>query len=180
MPFVLASCAANSSYFPSDVGLKWTYSVRTGFGAEHVEDVEVERRLSVAGTEGFEIGGPMGSSRLAWKRGVLWAERMANVAFSPPLPIFAEDRRAMRWEGTLRTAFGLEKASALLEHDSDTLKPGGRVFETVAAKLTMQRPLGETILTTWFAEGVGIVRQDQRTRDELDLRLEWVAGPSRG
>jgi hypothetical protein len=86
----------------------------------------------------------------------------------------------MRWEGALQTAFGQEKATGTLQHETEKLKPGSRTFETVRSELKIARPLGETVLTTWFAEGVGIVRQEQRTRGELDLRLEWVAGPVRG
>jgi hypothetical protein len=174
---VAASCGSSDSLMPDRTGLTWTYSVRTGFGAQFVEDVRIMRRLSVTGAEGFELSGPMGAARLAWKKGALWAQDFGNARALPAIPLLRLDRQPAEWNGTLETAFGLEKAAGRLTHSTERLQKGGRKWETVRTELTLERPLGATTLTTWFAPGVGIVRQEQRTRGTLDLRIEWVSGP---
>lgn len=173
-----AGCGQPDHYYPSEVGTKWTYDVRSAFGATHVEEVEVARRLSVAGTEGFELSGGLGVSRLAWKRGVLWGDTFANVRAQPPLPLLSTDKGRRNWEGTLETVFGREKARATLTHQAETKIIAGRKFDTLRAELSIERPLGTTSLITWYVPGLGIGRQEQRTRGTLELRVEWVAGPS--
>lgn len=165
---------------PEDVGTRWTYSVRTGFGAEHVEDIRIARHLSVAGTRGFEMIGPMGSSRLAWREGALWADRFSNVGFEPPIPLLRADRRPAEWKGKWITPFGTETATGTLKHSTAELSIDGMKFSAVVSELSFARQTGTTTLTTWFAPGTGIVRQEQRARGTLELRLQWVAGPNRG
>lgn len=172
-------CSPGRNLLPSEPGTKWTYDVRTGFGAGHVEDVRVARRLSVAGTEGFELSGPLGQSRMAWKEGTLWMDRTNGVSFDPPAPLLKADESAASWKGKLRMPFGTEVATGSLSHGKETLKIAGRNFETTRSELSFERAVGTTTITTWFAAGTGIVRQEQRTRGALDLRLEWVAGPAR-
>jgi len=173
-------CSSAGSYFPCDLGLVWTYSVRTGFGAEHVEEIRVARRLTVASAEGVELEGPLASSRLAWKGSTLWLESLANARFVPAAPILDTESRPMRWKGQVMTAFGSEPAKGQLSQRAEKLTVEGRPFEAMRTELAIDRPLGQTVLTTWFARGVGIVRQEQRTRGVMDLRLEWIAGPKSG
>lgn len=175
-----ASCGKSDTRFPTDVGTTWTYSVRNGFGAEHVEDVRVARRLTVAGVEGFELQGPLGSTRMAWRSGTLWCESFANVSLRPPLPLWDPNRKTQAWKGTIETSFGEEAATARIAWDESKIEIDGIRFETMRTQCFLERPQGETQLTTWIAPGVGIVRQEQRTRDALDLSVEWVAGPKRG
>jgi len=87
---------------PLEVGRKTTYVIRTGF-AGRVEPVEITRKLPVADVEGVELTGALGTARLAWKRGVLYADSTANGRFAPSLPLLAEDRRMRSWHGRLET-----------------------------------------------------------------------------
>lgn len=173
----LAGCLGTSELFPREAGVEWTYSIRTGFGAESVEDVRLVRTTAVAGAEGMALIGAFGESRLAWRDGALWVESLANTGFSPAAPIVAADGRFRSWKGTITTAFGEESASGRLRQRNAELTVAGRKFATVEAELELERPLGTTRITTWFAPKIGILRQEQRTRGSLDVRLEWVAGP---
>lgn len=164
---------------PSDLGTAWTYKIRTGYGAQHVVDASITKKLSVTGTEGFEFAGPLGATRMAWKNGALWAQNFANAQAQPAIPLLRLDRQAAKWKGTLETATGKEAATARLSHASEQLKIGGRDFESIRTELIVTRPRSSTTVTTWFVEGIGILRQEQRTNGDLDLRLEWVSGPRR-
>ncbi len=177
---LVAGCASTKDLFPCDRGLEWTYSVRTGFGAEHVEDIRIGRRVTVAGAEGFTFEGPLGESRHAWKGGTLWCESLPNASFSPAAPLFDGGQTNRKWQGEIVTVFGKEPAKATLTHRDEKLTLGGRPFETVRTDLEIDRPIGRTTLTTWFAREVGIVRQEQRTRGALDLRMDWISGPKQG
>lgn len=174
---LLASCSSGSSYMPSEVGTAWTYKVRTGFGAQHVVDATISRKLSVTGTEGFELVSALGPTRMAWKNGALWAQNFGNVHVQPAISIFRIDREPADWKGTLQTVQGKEAATGKLTHENKKLEIGSRSLQTVQSQLTIKRPNATTILTTWLSEGIGIVRQEQRTNGALDLRIEWVSGP---
>jgi len=176
---MIAGCGTSGGLMPDEPGMQWTYDVRTGFGAGHVAEVRVARRLSVAGSEGFELAGALGNAQFAWRDGTLWVDRLSNVRLNPPAPLLRKDRQRAAWTGKLETPFGTESAKADLAHTEEKIKIAGRTFEAVRSELRLERNLGTTTLLTWFAPGVGIVRQEQRTRGALDFRLEWVAGPVR-
>jgi len=177
LPLLLLSCSSGSSLMPSDVGTTWTYKVRTGFGAQHVVDATITKRLSVTGAEGFELSGPLGATRMAWKDGTLWAQNFGNAQAMPALPLLHEDRRPSEWKGILETAIGKERATARLTHANEKLESAGRTISTTRTQLVIKRPRSTTTLTTWFAEGIGIVRQEQRSDGEFELRLDRVSGP---
>lgn len=181
LPAIVMSvgCSSGGNLMPSEPGTKWTYEVRTGFGAGHVEDVEVSRRLSVANSEGFELNGALGGSRLAWREGALWADRLPNVRFIPPIPILRQDLEPTAWTGKIETPFGQESATAKLRHSEVEKTIGGRKFKAVRSELQVERNVGLTTLSTWFAPDTGIVLQEQHTGGALDLRLTWVSGPTR-
>jgi len=136
-------CSSSRTYFPLEVGKTWTYHVRAGL-AITVEDVKVMRRLAVAGTVGYEVGGHLGFSRLAWKNGVLMADSLPNTRFSPPMPMLVPgDFRTVReadalkatvrrrpvqsWQGFVETMGRSEPAKAELYQEEATLRwePGG-------------------------------------------------------
>jgi hypothetical protein len=171
------SCSSGSSYMPSDIGTTWTYKVRTGFGAQHVVDTTITKRLSVTGAEGFELSGPLGATRMAWKDGTLWAQNFGNAQALPALPLLREDRQPSEWKGTIEAATGRENATARLTHESEKLENAGRTISTIRTQLVLKHARSTTTLTTWFAEGIGIIRQEQRTDGEFELRLDHVSGP---
>lgn len=179
---VVLACAGcrpgGQAFMPLDEGNRWSYSVRAGFLTK-VEDIEVRRRLSVADGSGWELGGTMGVSRLAWKDGILVAEDLPSTRFSPALPLLVggQVEAKRQWSGIMRTLAGAKEAEAQLEQESEKITIGGRTYTTRRAKVTIVG-LGAPIeLTTWFAEGMGIVRQEQRIGDQLVRSMEYLAGP---
>lgn len=177
---VLAGCGrgGGESFMPLTVGGRWTYSVRAGF-LSRVVDIKVSRTISVADVEGVELVGPMGNSRLAWKDGLLLVEDLPGTRVSPAIPMLVgtsvKAKRA--WKGIARTLAGTLEATASLTQASDTVTLGGRTYEARRSELTV-RGLGEPIvLTTWFYEGIGILRQEQRVGEQLVRSMEYLAGP---
>src|SRR5579884_3774900 len=82
-----ASCNKGGKEFPLAVGRTWTYMVDSEFGTQRLEEVKVLRQVPVGDVTGYELGGEMGESRLAWKDGVLLAQQLPNATFNPPIPL---------------------------------------------------------------------------------------------
>lgn len=160
----LAGCTAgNESLMPMEVGRTWTYQVTAGL-SRRIEEFRIQRRISVAGAEGYEMVSPLGVSRLAWRDGVLWVDSAANARFDPALPLVAADSQGQAWKGRLEALGVVQTATARLEHQSEKLIVKGNSISTVRSTVTIELPRAEIELVTWFREGVGIVRQEQRLR----------------
>lgn len=161
-----------------ETGHRWTYSVRAGFFSR-VEDLRVTRSISVAGRQGFELTSPTGSSRFVWKEGVLLAEDLPGTRFSPATPLLVGDRtQAERaWQGIVRTLAGEREARATLVQATDSLTLGGRSYETRRTVLSVEGLGPRLELRSWFAEGIGLLRQEQRVGDQLVRSIEYLAGP---
>lgn len=171
-------CRADHPRFPLREGQEWTYTVRTGY-VTYVEPVKVARELSVAGTRGFELSGPMGTSRLAWKGGVLLADRYVNVRLEPPMPVLAggRDEATMRWTGRLMGLGPGKPAEASLSQRPEALRVGTRQVQAIRTDLTLQDGTRRIEVVSWYEDGVGLVRQEHRTDGRLDVQLELLAGP---
>src|SRR5690242_20026133 len=98
---VVAGCGGGGKEFPLSVGRTWSYMVDAGFGTTRVEEVKVLRKVPVDGVTGFELGGNMGQSRLAWKDGILEASQLPNATFNPPIPmcVAGKAKARMDWKG---------------------------------------------------------------------------------
>jgi len=140
-PVLCIACAPSGTrYFPLEVGHRWSYAVRGGF-LIRVEDVQVVRSMSVAGTSGYEIRGPTGVSRrgptgvsrLAWKGNVLVAESLPGMRFSPPLPMLdpSHPTQAMLWKGLMTSPTAVLDAEARIVPKAEKLTLGGRRYETL-------------------------------------------------
>jgi hypothetical protein len=169
-------------YFPLREGVTWSYRVRAGF-VVRVEEVRVLRPIAVAGARGWELASPMGGSRLAWSGGWLVAESLPGARFSPALPLLAPARPSATWNwpeaGDGYATFGgtTIEARAVGRQRPETLEVGGREYETLRSTVELSAG-GERIeLDTWFAPGIGPLRQEQRTNGLLVGTLERVAGP---
>ncbi|MBI1756894.1 MAG: hypothetical protein HY248_03090 [Fimbriimonas ginsengisoli] len=176
----LGGCGAQGTWMPLELGHTATYQVRTGF-VSYVEPIRVAHVLSVAGVRGAELNGPMGPTRLAWKGGELVAASMANAHVDPPIPLLTPDDLALtrQWKGTLTFAGVRENATAVLAQRRAGLVLGGRNYRTVRATLTLDTPARQVQLVSDYAQGIGLVRQEQRTNGRFDLALELLAGSSR-
>ncbi len=83
---LLIGCGSRDNWQPLVVGKTWTYRVQAGFD-HRIESIRVMRALSVASVEGFELAGPLGVSRIAWKHGTLVADSTVNARFLPAVPL---------------------------------------------------------------------------------------------
>ncbi|HRF58407.1 MAG TPA: hypothetical protein PLH94_00670 [Fimbriimonadaceae bacterium] len=178
-PVLCIACAPSGTrYFPLEVGHRWSYAVRGGF-LSRVEDVQVVRSMSVAGTSGYEIRGPTGVSRLAWKGNVLVAESLPGMRFSPPLPMLdpSHPTQAMLWKGLMTSPTAVLDAEARIVPKAEKLTLGGRRYETLHVAATIRAEGRGIEIQTWFAPGIGILRQEQRSNDNLVRSLEYLAGP---
>jgi hypothetical protein len=166
--------------FPLVEGNKWNYSYRAGF-KEGVEPIEVGRTISVAGVKGFELDGPMGISHVAWKDRELVTTALPNLGLMPPLPLLVGGQKEAqrKWEGWLIKAGEKVPAKATLVQESETKTIGSRKYETVKCTVTVITPNRDKPieLLTWYAEGIGPVRQEQRIGGELLIALEYLSGP---
>ena len=77
----------------------------------------------------------------------------------------------------METSAGRVPASGTIEVvEGQTLSLGAREFSTTRSTVTLKAGNDGIELITWFAPGVGIVQQEQRTNTVLDLQLQLVLG----
>ena len=129
------------------------------------------------GTTGFELAGPMGVSRLAWKDGVLLAKQTANARFEPPIPLVTVDGKDRKWSGRMESLGKFSQATAELIQKKEKIEVGSRQVQTVFTVLTVRKDGGTIELSSWFQPGVGLVQQEQRTGGKLILRMEMLGQP---
>jgi len=176
---LLAACERpQTSYFPISRDARWTYAIRSGL-LSRVEDLGVKRELSVAGVQGYELGGPMGYSRLAIKGDVVVAENLAGTTYSPPLPllILKQEKRRVTWAGLITAANRPEQGSAVLMQSPTKVSLGGRQLRGIAVDLTIEVRSKRVVLKSTYAEGLGLVRQEQHENQSQERYLEYLSGP---
>jgi len=177
----LGGCGSHDGWFPMKVGRHWTYQVRAGFDRK-VESLQVIRPLTVASADGFELSGPLGVSRLAWKHGTLYADSAANAGFNPPLPMLVPGvdlakeipRQVAVWHGRVIVMGKEQPGSAVLTERTESLDLGARKVPTILATLQMQVPGGKIELRSWYQEGIGLVQQEQRTNGARIVQLQQL------
>lgn len=165
------------------VGKHWTYQVRAGFD-RRVAEVRVLRPLTVASVDGFELVGPLGVSRVAWKQGTLVADSTVNAQFSPPIPLLvpssdlAKDvaKQVATWHGRVVVLGKVRPASAILTERTDKVEQGSQKVSAILATLTvtLQNPGSKIELLSWYREGTGLVQQEQRTRGNRIVQLQLL------
>jgi hypothetical protein len=181
--FLLLGCSpnANQSYFPIKPKSAWSYVYRSGLQS-HVVQVEASRPLSVAGQQGWSLSGPGGESRVAWDRHLLYFQLMAGTSFIPALPILdAKNPKSNRaWRGTVLFQGSRTQATATIEQLPDRYKIGVRPYDSLKVTVYLRMPQTQIELMTWFAKDIGIIAQQQRTNNFLDVAYEYLSGPERG
>lgn len=173
--FVISGCSKSSRWMPLAVGKSWTYHMEASL-KESVVTVEASRVVPVAGVKGMELTGPLGVSRLAWKSGVLLAESTANARFVPPVPLLAPGKFGENWRGRLTWSGIAANATAEIRQRTGVLSLGPRQVDTLISEITFNVNGKNIWLTTWFEDGVGIVKQEQRTDEGPEMSLEFLAG----
>lgn len=163
--------------FPLSVGKSWSYMVDSGFGTTRVEEVKVLREIPVDGVTGYELGGNMGQSRLAWKDGVLEAAQLPNATFNPPIPILigGEKKARKEWKGMIGVVGRGSHATAILIQEPDKASFSGRTVQATKTTLTILSGPDKTELITWFQDGQGPIMQEQRTNNILVVKFQQIS-----
>ncbi len=163
---------------PLEKGATWNYSVRAGFVAA-VHPVKAARRIAVGEAPGWELQSPMGNSRLAWSGRRLIADQLAGVRYSPPLPLFdpSSRKKDTKWGGFVFVGGKPVEATATISLRQDRFRVGGRDYNTELSEIKLKVGTRSIENLTWFVEGIGIVKQEQRTGPILDRALDYLSGP---
>lgn len=180
----IAGCGADDRLMPLQVGNEWSYDVKTGL-PESVASLKVTREVPVADQTGYEISGPMGISRLTWKGEMLVASVLGNTRFHPPLPLLnsIEEKQTTKWSGRMYSQGRTFEAEATLSQEPTPLSREGRKYRAIKTVMLIRLPSRELEIQTWYAPGVGILNQVQRTREggegvgRFDIELDYLSGP---
>lgn len=184
LALLVIGCNSNTDLFPLEVGRSTTYVVRTGM-VEFVAPLKVKGTLSVAGVEGYELEGPLGTYRVAWKNKTLLAERLGGTRFNPPLPMLVAGAETAKrpWAGRIGFAGNVAQAMAELEQKPATLTLGTKRYDCTEVRIVARMPGREIELITHYGEGIGILRQEQRVSDGSDpgnktlfVGMDYLAG----
>lgn len=163
---------------PLERGNRWVYTVRSGL-ASQIVFAKIVEPIAIRGGSGWQVEGPVGYSRLGWQNDRLVAEELAGTRVSPPLPIlFAPPHpQAAKWTGILLSGGEAVSGTANISQIEDKFVLGSRKVDAIESTVSLQTGLQTIELKTWFAERIGIVRQEQRVDGRLVRRLEHVSGP---
>ncbi|MCW5937330.1 MAG: hypothetical protein KIT11_08495 [Fimbriimonadaceae bacterium] len=171
-----AGCApGDERFFPLESGNRWSYTVFRDFDTI-VTDVRVQRPVRVGTAQGWLLSGETGESRLAWKGSRLVAGELGGTVFVPPVPIFAESERTT-WDGQVEVTGVTKPGTAELIMGKGDVRFSGRSVPARTGTLRLKSDGHEMELTSWFVEGIGIARQEQRRDGRLVRRLEYLGGP---
>lgn len=169
-------CGAGDDLMPLHEGKAWTYKVFNGY-ATAIDELKVNKPLSVAGVSGWQIEGSLGQHRMAWSGSDLLCERTPNARFVPPLllAIQGSDKARRTWKGRFEAQGQVWQAEGSFEQAQDKVKIAARTYQTTKTRIVLRWPGHRTELISWFAPGTGLIKQEQRTDDQLDLGLELVS-----
>lgn len=174
LAFAIAAlgCDGPQSHEPMAMKLDqaWTYEMRVGM-SKRVEPIKVIRLVPVGGVAGFELKGPLGMSHLAWKGTQLLSDMGAHARLYPPLPILDLKRKRTTWHGRVTTVSSPAPANAAIERTEETLVWNTRKVPTIRSTVNLHLPDKDITLDTWFMDGVGIIKQEQRTGVRLDTSI---------
>ncbi len=162
-------------YFLLEPGKEWHYTARTAF-LTYVEPIRVTRKVSVEGVEGYELSGPLGASRLAWKKGGLLLEQFPTGRFRPAITLVKPGEKAdIKWEGILETNGATYPATGTIKQKEEKIQIRGRSILTLLSTVTVLTAGRKIELETWFERGVGPVRQQKRTNGAFNFSMELLS-----
>lgn len=159
---------------PLSQGSAWTYSVKGGFDA-FVVDTRVAGHANLGVTQGFVLASPMGESRVGWHGDTLVASQLAGQTFVPALPWLPP--RPARWTGTVDTGAKRYQASARISVSTSEERIAGRLTPTRVSELTLDLGGRDQTVTSTFAPGIGLIRQEVRSGGRRIRRLDYLSGP---
>lgn len=172
---LLFGCGGPGRLAPLTVGQKWDFRFRRGVERD-VGQIEVVREVPLASGTGWELRGPMGVARLGYAGDRLVADELGGAFLTPPLPIGLPAKGRAQWRGWVVSPEGRQPAKATAFADVQPLKVQGQERKLDRTVVSMRVGGHAVELTTWFVPGDGIVQQEQRTDDKLNLSMERVSG----
>ena len=178
-PILLVGCDRTHQYFPLEAGRAASYRIRREM-TSHVEELRVDRQISVGGETGAIIASPMGECRVAWKNGMLLASKLANSEFAPALPLLAPNdiETPIRWQGVVTTLGVSEKANATLLQERSKLLLAGKNLPTIKTTITLDTPRRQIQLVSDYSASNGLLRQTHHTNGAFDESIELLVGPN--
>jgi hypothetical protein len=188
---VIGGCGQGGpSYLPLWEGNEWTYSTRTAF-QNPASVIKVGPKVAVGSVEGRVLSGNFGESRMAWDGPRLIVSQLSNSRFSPPIPLFREDKipdkkkqreqefvNVDAWKGRVESFDQSRSATAILQQRRSQIDRNGRKVNVVESLLTITLGKSEIEIRTVFERGKGILRQEQRTNRNLVLSLDLLRSKS--
>lgn len=155
----------------------WSYTVTAGLTAA-VRDVRVAEETPVGDDMGWHLVGAMGDSHLAWVGGTLYAGRLAGTDYAPPIPVCRPAAASpITWTGGVHHLGKVIGAKARLAMEEGSEEIAGRKLPVWIATLTVTLPDRTVETITSYAEGIGIVRQEERHDGALIRKIRYVSGP---
>jgi len=163
---------------PLSVGHVWTYDVH-GRRLSQVVQMRVNRRVAVSDVNGYELVGPLGTARLAWRGPKLVAETLSGTTYDPPIPLLDArlPQAPLSWRGTVTAPAAVSSAGATLTHVLTDWTFASRKMAAVETILKLQAGRRRIELDSWFIDGVGLVQQEERSGDVEPVRITMTGGP---
>lgn len=172
----LTACRQQTGWMPLTPGAHWEYESQVGL-VRSVIDVQVAGQGPVGKHAGYKLESSYQPARLAWGDGALWASELGGTGFSPPVPLLTGAGSTTEWKGIVSSAGKQVSSTAKLTVADTKEKVGSKERPARQSVLLVQFGKRTVEVTTWFVEGLGIVRQEQRADGLLKSRLVYVTGP---
>lgn len=170
----IAGCGDGpSDLMPLSIGEDWVYLARNGIQT-YTQKMRVERQVAVGDVEGYELAGDLGVAHMAWSHGRLITDQMAGARFDPPLILYAPGNKDIPWSGAVYSGDRKEMATGTIGNGKEKLDLLERTVDTVCSTVWLKVGDKNVVLKSWFEPGTGIVRQEQKTDNRLDLVIEYL------
>ena len=175
---LLAGCGDRTAWMPLKAGNAWSYLARTSL-SERVINMRAGRDIAVDGVRGREVSGELGATTYAWKGSQLVMQNLPTGRAEPALPLIdlVSKDQMVKWKGKVTSLGRMLPAEATLSQTNEKTKIGTRTWDTLRSTVALKIGGKQVELVTWFVQGIGIVRQEQRSEGEFVLSLEHLSGP---
>lgn len=169
------SCKSAQDWMPLVTGKTWRYVAKTPLRSGTYR-VRVTGETRVGLVRGYLLASESGNTKMAWSRNSLVVSQIGGIEFYPPLTLLKplEGKTSWTYTGTIKTPFAEESSRIRISQEPAELTIGGISHPTILVTLTMFFQNQNIEWKTWFAEGRGILRQEQRNNGRFALSLELI------
>lgn len=140
--------------------------------AAEVMEVKCVEPRRVGSSDGWLLSGPGGESVFAWDGCVLRASRLGGIDFEPPLGLLQADKDAADWRYTGSATIRGKRMEVEATLTQGTATADDRFPNAKRVGLLLKLGANEIELVTVFAQGVGIVGQEQRNNGRTVSRAQ--------